>query len=109
MESSPAVPWKLTAPGARNPPFTDPLQIPQMQKNVRIEIISSERGGCRCGQQSPRCGSAMAAARAAVAVKRNVDPDGDGDGSGSGDQRRGQCTELLLGSGRGKALRRREV
>lgn len=91
MESSPALPRKLTAPGAGNPPGTDPLQIPQMQIKVRIERTSSERGGYRCGHQSPRCGSAMAAARTAVAMNRNADPDGNGDGG----QRRGQCTELL--------------
>ena len=79
-----------------------------MQIKVRIEITSSERGGCRCGHQSPRCGSAMAAARAAVAVNRNVDPDGDGDGGRGG--RRGQCTILcILGSRSSAALRRREV
>ena len=54
-----------------------------MQIKVRIEITGSERGGYRCGHQSPTCGSAMAAARTAVAVNRNVDPDGMGVGVGA--------------------------
>lgn len=61
MESSPTLPCKLTAPGAGNPPSKDPLLIPQMQIKVRIEIIGTKRGKCRCDHESPRCGLAMAA------------------------------------------------
>lgn len=71
-------PSKLTAPGAGSPPCTDPLQTAQMQIKVRREITGSVTGGYRRGHQSPRCGSATAAARTAVTVNRNVDPDGDG-------------------------------
>lgn len=56
----------------RSPP--DPTDA-----DKRIETISSQRGGCRCGHQHPRCGSAMFAARAAVTMNRNVNPDWGGD------------------------------
>ena len=60
-----------------------------MQIKVRREITGSVTGGYRRGHQSPRCGSAMAAARTAVTVNRNVDPDGDGGwGLGVGGRRR---------------------